>query len=80
VKIGLHPALKLSDLSVLNTKIKFDLLKKPEDVLRVSQILDELSVAFKWEKGDVVLVDNKQALHSRRPFIPPRRVLAALFQ
>jgi len=60
----------------LNIKIN----KKPEDVLSVSQILDELSVAFKWEKGDVVLVDNKQALHSRRPFVPPRRVLAALFQ
>jgi hypothetical protein len=51
-----------------------------DDIDRATQILDELSVAFKWEKGDVVLVDNKLALHARKTFVPPRRILAALFK
>ncbi|KAL0415175.1 UNVERIFIED_CONTAM: Clavaminate synthase-like protein [Sesamum latifolium] len=30
------------------------------------------------QKGDVLLIDNLAVLHSRRPFIPPRRILASL--
>ena len=52
----------------------------PEDVDRTQQVLNENSVAFKWEKGDVVLVDNRQTLHARTTFVPPRRILAALFE
>jgi len=51
-----------------------------DDLTRATQILDELSVAFKWEQGDVVLVDNKLTLHARKTFVPPRRILAALFK
>lgn len=42
------------------------------------KILDEESVAVPWQKGDVLLLDNWAVLHSRRPFNPPRRVLASL--
>lgn len=41
-------------------------------------ILEEESVAIPWRKGDVLLLDNWAVLHSRRPFDPPRRVLASL--
>eukprot|EP01040_Poterioochromonas_malhamensis_P005830 gene5830-6270_t len=41
-------------------------------------IMDEISVAVPWQKGDVFLVDNRTAMHSRRPFEGPRRILAAL--
>ena len=51
-----------------------------DDIERTSQILDELSVSFKWKHGDVVLIDNRQVLHARKTFTPPRRILAALFQ
>lgn len=51
-----------------------------ECVRRAGEVLEENCVAFKWEKGDVLLVDNRQVLHSRRTFVPPRRVLATLFQ
>ncbi|EPS60476.1 hypothetical protein M569_14325, partial [Genlisea aurea] len=42
------------------------------------KILEEESVAIPWEKGDVLLVDNLAALHSRKPYTPPRRILASL--
>ncbi|XVF86708.1 hypothetical protein PTKIN_Ptkin18bG0063600 [Pterospermum kingtungense] len=42
------------------------------------KILEEESVAIPWKKGDVLLIDNWAVLHSRRPFAPPRRVLASL--
>ena len=42
------------------------------------RIMEELSVAVPWQKGDVLLIDNWAVLHSRKLFTPPRRVLAAL--
>ena len=44
----------------------------------LEKVLDDLSVRCKWEKGDVMMVDNRQALHARRSFVPPRRILACL--
>ncbi|KAA0059475.1 hypothetical protein IC582_002780 [Cucumis melo] len=42
------------------------------------RILEEESVAIPWQKGDILLIDNWAVLHSRRPFLPPRRILASL--
>lgn len=42
------------------------------------KVLEEESVAFPWQKGDVLLIDNMAVLHSRRSFDPPRRILASL--
>jgi D-xylose reductase len=36
-------------------------------------------VAFAWEKGDVLILDNRKAMHSRETFEGPRRVLASLW-
>lgn len=51
----------------------------PADVIDECQrILEEESIAIPWKKGDVLLIDNLAILHSRRPFNPPRRILASL--
>ncbi|XP_052796413.1 uncharacterized protein LOC128228909 [Mya arenaria] len=51
----------------------------PEDSMEtLNNVFEELAIDFKWQKGDVVMVDNRQVLHGRRSFTPPRRILAAL--
>ena len=54
-----------------------DKLPKAE-MTKIIEIMDENSVAFKWEAGDVLLIDNRLAMHSRKPFVKPRIVLASL--
>ncbi|GAU21475.1 hypothetical protein TSUD_241980 [Trifolium subterraneum] len=50
----------------------------PENVVkRCGEIIEEESIQFKWEKGDVLFLDNYALLHGRRPSLPPRRVLVA---
>ncbi len=41
-------------------------------------LMGELCVAFPWRAGDVLLLDNRTVMHSRRPFEGPRRILASL--
>lgn len=53
---------------------------KEEDIRTCADILEKSSVSFTWKQGDVVLIDNRQVLHARKSFEPPRRILAALFQ
>ncbi|KAL1357380.1 hypothetical protein HN51_009299 [Arachis hypogaea] len=50
----------------------------PENVVkRCAEIIEEESIQFKWEKGDVLFLDNLALLHGRRPSLPPRKVLVA---
>jgi alpha-ketoglutarate-dependent taurine dioxygenase len=35
-------------------------------------------VAFRWQKGDLLVIDNALVMHSRRPFTGPRRILASI--
>ena len=51
---------------------------KTMDILE--NVLNDLASDFIWQKGDVVMIDNRQVLHGRRSFTPPRRVLASLFK
>ncbi|KAM0938080.1 putative TauD/TfdA-like domain, taurine dioxygenase TauD-like superfamily [Dioscorea sansibarensis] len=46
-------------------------------VERCAEIIEDESIQFKWEKGDVLFLDNLALLHGRRPSLPPRRVLVA---
>jgi len=49
-----------------------------EWVFGTRDIMNELCVPYKWEQGDVCLIDNRQVLHSRRAFTVPRVILASL--
>jgi len=46
-------------------------------VKRCEEIIEDESIQFKWQKGDVLFLDNWATLHGRRPALPPRRVLVA---
>jgi hypothetical protein len=49
-----------------------------EAVMDAAAIMEEVCVDLQWEQGDIILIDNEQVMHARRPFVPPRRVYAAL--
>jgi alpha-ketoglutarate-dependent taurine dioxygenase len=49
-----------------------------DDLDRVRRAFAGAAVDFAWQPGDVLLLDNMQVAHGRRPFRGPRRVLASL--
>ena len=49
-------------------------------LLETAKAMTEECVAFKWKKGDVLLIDNALVMHSRRPFAGARRILASIAQ
>ena len=54
------------------TAVNGDALTKTADAMT------EEAVAFQWQKGDVLWIDNALVLHSRRPFTGERRILASI--
>ncbi|XP_020575374.1 clavaminate synthase-like protein At3g21360 [Phalaenopsis equestris] len=51
----------------------------PSEVFGIyEQLLQDNYVDIKWQKGDVLLLDNYVVQHARRPGKPPRRVLASM--
>eukprot|EP00250_Pteridium_aquilinum_P007999 c17595_g2_i1 orf=347-1357(+) len=42
------------------------------------KVMEEEKTAFRWRKGDVLLLDNFAVLHAREPSKPPRKILVAL--
>ncbi len=49
-----------------------------EAVAEAIRLSDELAFDLPWQAGDVALVDNYVTMHGRRPFVGPRKVLAAM--
>lgn len=47
---------------------------------RCLEIMNELAVAFRWQRGDILMVDNWVTLHSRNSFKGERIVYASLWK
>jgi len=46
-----------------------------EDAMR---IMKEICISITWQYGDILLLDNRTVMHSRNPYVGPRRILASL--
>jgi hypothetical protein len=51
----------------------------PDKILQCQNIINKSACSFKWQKNDILLVDNKQVLHARNSYSGNRKVLASLF-
>jgi|GEM_PF-758720 len=49
-----------------------------EIVYEIYDVLDQHTIEFSWEKGDVLILDNHKTLHGRAPCSTPRRILVAM--
>ncbi|KAG0503992.1 hypothetical protein HPP92_004064 [Vanilla planifolia] len=75
----LVPLLGLTEIKEDISNLFGDGSAVPEEVLRIyTEILEENCVDIKWQKGDVLLLDNLVVQHARRPGKPPRRILASM--
>jgi alpha-ketoglutarate-dependent taurine dioxygenase len=50
----------------------------PEDLEHVRTSFRRHEISFAWQPGDVLLLDNMQVAHGRRPFRGQRKVIASL--
>jgi alpha-ketoglutarate-dependent taurine dioxygenase len=41
-------------------------------------VLNELTISFPWQTGDIMMLDNMLAAHARSPFSGPRKVVVAM--
>jgi len=49
-----------------------------EVIYQVYDVLDQNTVKFDWQKNDVLILDNIEALHGRAPYAGPRRILVSM--
>ena len=51
----------------------------PDSMLaQVREVLAQETVSFRWQPGDVLMLDNMLAAHARTPFQGPRKVVVAM--
>jgi alpha-ketoglutarate-dependent taurine dioxygenase len=54
------------------TKIEDSILEE------IRGVYDELAVSFRWQEGDIMMLDNFLASHGRESYVGPRRVVVAM--
>lgn len=51
---------------------------EPEIVAAIRDAIDAETVVFRWQAGDLLLLDNMLVAHGRNPYTGPRRLLASM--
>ncbi|MFT5112342.1 MAG: hypothetical protein ACI8P9_001666 [Parasphingorhabdus sp.] len=49
-----------------------------EDLKVVRGVTQSVEVLFPWQAGDIMVIDNVLAMHGRKPYYGPRKVLVAM--
>lgn len=49
-----------------------------ETMAGIAEVYRQTEVAFPWQKGDALLIDNMLTAHARNPFSGPRKIFAAM--
>ena len=49
-----------------------------DTMVKMMEKMDQLAVNFRWQPGDVLMINNHTVLHARQPFEGERRILAAI--
>jgi len=45
---------------------------------QIREVYEKEAVVFRWQKHDVLLLDNMLAAHGRRPFRGPRKIVVGM--
>jgi alpha-ketoglutarate-dependent taurine dioxygenase len=87
--LSLESALRESVLSVaddqeypldINTAYGDGTPLEAETIQRIHDAYEQATVAFPWQTGDILMVDNMLVAHGRAPFSGPRKIVVAMAQ
>jgi alpha-ketoglutarate-dependent taurine dioxygenase len=53
---------------------------EPSVIEHINKVYEQESVAFPWQKGDVLMLDNMLTAHGRNPFKGQRKIVVAMAQ
>ncbi len=85
--LSLESALRESVLSVaddqeypldINTAYGDGTPLEAETIQRIHDAYEQATVAFPWQTGDILMVDNMLVAHGRAPFSGPRKIVVAM--